>query len=158
MQARCQVAPVASVCQHLYFCTSKARKLSTSGSPFPRCACIFLSAFVLLYGQSTSKAGKLSRTCIFFDCCSAGEGASGCVTSLRYTSAYVSIRQYTSAYVSMRQCGRRCVGLHGVSEVRRKHTSAYVSMRGVSEVHAKPHASAYVSIRLKVADRRRTRL
>jgi hypothetical protein len=60
--------------QYLYFCTSKASKLSTilrSSSSCSRCICSLCS---------------LSLTCI-----------------RQHTLAYVSIRQHTSAYVSIRQ-------------------------------------------------------
>ncbi len=97
--------------QYLYFCTSKASKLSAEGS----CFCLRTRA------RERREALDVSIR----------QHTSAHVSIRQHTSAYayVSIRQHTSAYVSIRICQHTpayvCI---------RQHTPAYVNIR--ADAHA----------------------
>jgi hypothetical protein len=91
--------------QYLYFCTSKASKLSTC-----------------MRGGGGGAFGRPIRG-----------GRRGQRLPM-HTSAYVSIRQHTPAYVSIRQHKSAYASIRqrrgsAVREKERRHTSAYVSIR-----------------------------
>jgi hypothetical protein len=143
------------LCQHMYFCTKAAIKLSSK--PWKRRKLALApSVFVLLYQQlrqylyfctmkarlsllallvqkykywhlKEKEASVLCARLLVAACSIAGRNH---IHEL-HTSAYVSIRQHTSAHVSTRQ-----------------HTSAYVSIRQHTSAHVsiRQHTSAYVCI------------
>jgi hypothetical protein len=136
-------------CQSLYFCASKASKLSTCRSWSDRtCVVCDADTDALERWSSSSSAAASQFESLTHTCC-----------RVPAPSAYVSIRQHTSAYairvvdphllsctcpvsirsayVSIRNSIHRPKLL--LVYLPRQHTSAYVSIR--------QHTSAYVSIR-----------
>jgi hypothetical protein len=95
-------------CQYLYFCTSKASKVSTNTD-----TCDLSSTGSIGGGRGRLAVSPLSSP--------SSSTLNACIR--QHTSAYVSIRQHTSAYVSIRQHTSAYVSI-------RQHTSAYVSIRG----------------------------
>ncbi len=146
--------------EYLYFCTSKASKLST----WRLCT----SQRTLRSHCLLSPTAHTCRSIRQYTSAYVSIHTSAYVSIRQHTSAYVSIRQHTSAYVSIRQrtaayvrirqhtaalrghcrkavaqpplrTPRSYIGACGACVSIRQHTSAYVSIR--------QHTSAYVSIR-----------
>jgi hypothetical protein len=130
--------------QYLYFCTSKASKLSTWAGArhgtHPSAHAPPSSHFLLLIRQHTSAYVSIRQHTSAY--VSIRQHTSVYVSIRPHTSAYVSIRQHTSAYVSscwsslMRQIALSG-GIHRMLTYALVSAYAYVSIR--------QHTSAYVS-------------
>ncbi len=99
-------------CQYLYFCTSKASKLSTAVSSEQRDRQQHTSAYVSIRQHTSAYVSIRQHTSAYASIrqqlsTAVSSRRSGIVNSeyviRQHTSAYVSIRQHTSAYVSIRQ-------------------------------------------------------
>jgi hypothetical protein len=140
-RARCfSDAVPACLRQYLYFCTSKASKLSTFVHALSLSLCLSDAVLACLRQNlyfRTSKASKVS-TCVrvFLTC--RRRLALGLL--LLVEDAYVSIRP--SAYVSIRMLMDVCCFF-----LQKTHTSAYVHQHTSAYASIRQHTSAYVSIR-----------
>jgi hypothetical protein len=127
--------------QYVYFCTSKASKMSTctDGCDLHEHLACEPPAYVSLRQHTSAYVSIRQHTSAY-------------ISIRQLTSAYVSIRQHTSAHVSTRQ--------HTSAHVStRQHTSAHVSIRQHTwprclrapglfwrAAHTRQHTSAHVSI------------
>jgi hypothetical protein len=126
--------------QYVYFCTSKASKMSTctDGCDLHEHLACEPPAYVSLRQHTSAYVSIRQHTSAY-------------ISIRQLTSAYVSIRQHTSAHVSTRQHTSAHVSI-------RQHTSAYVSIPGRAacelqvsfgephiHVSIRQHTSAYLA-------------